>query len=71
MHDERGTHTHNRGSGRLFHHYGADRGAPVDSVMNEAVAEDVGAVLCALHSAGIVHGDPTTRNMILAAGGYT
>ncbi len=43
-------------------------GSPVHSVMNEAVAEDVGAVLCALHSAGIVHGDPTTRNMILSAG---
>ncbi len=43
-------------------------GPPVSSVMSEAIAEDIGAVLCALHSAGIVHGDPTTRNMILSAG---
>ena len=43
-------------------------GPPVSSVMSEAVAENIGVVLCALHSAGIVHGDPTTRNMILSAG---
>jgi Kae1-associated kinase Bud32 len=42
-------------------------GLPVSSSMNEAVAEEIGEVLCALHSAGIVHGDPTTRNMILSA----
>ena len=43
-------------------------GPSVSSVMSEAVAENIGVVLCALHSAGIVHGDPTTRNMILSAG---
>ncbi|MFZ0925701.1 MAG: Kae1-associated kinase Bud32 [Halobacteriota archaeon] len=43
-------------------------GPPVSSAMSEAVAEDIGVVLCALHSAGIVHGDPTTHNMILSAG---
>lgn len=42
-------------------------GPSVNTVLDEALAEDIGAMLCALHSAGIVHGDPTTRNMILSA----
>src|SRR5512136_1273182 len=43
-------------------------GPPVRFVINEAIAEQVGEVLCALHSAGIAHGDPTTRNMIVSSG---
>jgi Kae1-associated kinase Bud32 len=42
-------------------------GPPVRFVINEAIAKQVGEVLCTLHSAGIIHGDPTTRNMILSA----
>jgi Kae1-associated kinase Bud32 len=42
-------------------------GPPVRFVINEAIAEQVGEVLCTLHSAGIAHGDPTTRNMIVAS----
>jgi Kae1-associated kinase Bud32 len=43
-------------------------GPPVRSVINEAIAERVGEVVCTLHSAGIAHGDPTTRNMIVSSG---
>jgi Kae1-associated kinase Bud32 len=43
-------------------------GPPVRFVINEAIAERVGEVLCTLHSAGIIHGDPTTRNMIFSSG---
>ncbi|MGZ4864035.1 MAG: Kae1-associated kinase Bud32 [Halobacteriota archaeon] len=39
-------------------------GQPVSLIMNETIAEQIGEVLCTLHSAGIAHGDPTTRNMI-------
>ena len=41
-------------------------GQPVSLVINETIAEQIGAVLCTLHSAGIIHGDPTTRNMIVS-----
>jgi Kae1-associated kinase Bud32 len=41
-------------------------GPSVRLVMSEPVAEKIGQTLCALHLAGIVHGDPTTRNMILS-----
>jgi len=43
-------------------------GPPVMGAMSDTVAEEIGAALCALHAAGIVHGDPTTRNMILSGG---
>lgn len=41
-------------------------GPPVGSVVNETIAEQIGEVLCTLHSAGIAHGDPTARNMIVS-----
>jgi Kae1-associated kinase Bud32 len=41
-------------------------GQPVGLVINEMIAEQIGEVLCTLHSAGIAHGDPTTRNMIVS-----
>ncbi len=41
-------------------------GPSVSFVINEAIAEQIGKVLCTLHSAGIAHGDPTTRNMIVS-----
>jgi N6-L-threonylcarbamoyladenine synthase/protein kinase Bud32 len=41
-------------------------GSSVHSVINETIAEQIGEVLCTLHSAGIAHGDPTTRNMIVS-----
>ena len=41
-------------------------GQPVSLVINETIAEQIGEVLCTLHSAGIAHGDPTTRNMIVS-----
>ncbi len=44
------------------------RGNLVHEVINESIAEQVGEVLCRLHSSEIAHGDPTTRNMIVAAG---
>jgi N6-L-threonylcarbamoyladenine synthase/protein kinase Bud32 len=40
-------------------------GPSVRSVINETIAEQIGEILCTLHSAGIAHGDPTTRNMIV------
>ncbi len=44
------------------------RGDLVHNVMSEQIAEHVGETLCRLHTSGIAHGDPTTRNMIVAAG---
>jgi Kae1-associated kinase Bud32 len=41
-------------------------GQPVSLIINETIAEQIGEVLCTLHSAGIAHGDPTTRNMIVS-----
>jgi Kae1-associated kinase Bud32 len=41
-------------------------GSPVHSVINETIAEQIGEVLCTLHLAGMAHGDPTTRNMIVS-----
>ncbi|MDD1725378.1 MAG: Kae1-associated kinase Bud32 [Euryarchaeota archaeon] len=41
-------------------------GHPVSLFINETIAEQIGEVLCTLHSAGIAHGDPTTRNMIVS-----
>ena len=40
----------------------------VHNVMSEQIAENVGETLCRLHASGIAHGDPTTRNMIVASG---
>ncbi|MGZ4904014.1 MAG: Kae1-associated kinase Bud32 [Halobacteriota archaeon] len=44
------------------------KGDLVHQVINESIAEQVGETLCRLHASGIAHGDPTTRNMIVAAG---
>lgn len=44
------------------------KGSAVRFSINETIAEQVGEMLCALHQAGIVHGDPTTRNMIFSLG---
>jgi TP53 regulating kinase and related kinases len=44
------------------------KGSAVRFAINETIAEQVGEMLCALHQAGIVHGDPTTRNMIFSSG---
>lgn len=44
------------------------KGSAVRFAINEIIAEQVGEILCALHRAGIVHGDPTTRNMIFSSG---
>ncbi len=41
-------------------------GPSVRSVINETIAEQIGEVLSTLHAAGIAHGDPTTRNMIVS-----
>jgi Kae1-associated kinase Bud32 len=44
------------------------KGSAVRFAISETIAEQVGEMLCALHQAGIVHGDPTTRNMIFSSG---
>jgi Kae1-associated kinase Bud32 len=44
------------------------KGSAVRFAISEKIAEQVGEMLCALHQAGIVHGDPTTRNMIFSSG---
>ncbi len=44
------------------------KGDLVHRVINKRIAEQVGETLCRLHGAGIAHGDPTTRNMIVSAG---
>ncbi len=40
----------------------------VHEIINERIAEQIGEMAGRLHSSGIVHGDLTTRNMMLASG---
>jgi Kae1-associated kinase Bud32 len=43
------------------------KGPAVRFAISETIVEQVGEMLCALHEAGIVHGDPTTRNMLFSS----
>ncbi len=44
------------------------RGDELKDVMNEELCREVGKIVAKLHSAGIIHGDLTPRNMIYSKG---
>ncbi|WP_290901676.1 Kae1-associated kinase Bud32 [Ferroglobus sp.] len=44
------------------------RGDELKDVMNEELCREVGKIVAKLHSAGIIHGDLTPRNMIYSEG---
>lgn len=44
------------------------KGEELKDVMNEELCKEVGRIAAKLHSAGIIHGDLTPRNMIYSEG---